>query len=46
VSTEGVFNAGVYQGGWYDFTVTVDSDATWSRRFTGHLESGAASVSG
>jgi phospholipase C len=26
--------------------VTVDSDATWSRRFTGHLETGAASVSG
>ncbi|MFI6542289.1 phosphocholine-specific phospholipase C [Streptomyces prunicolor] len=45
-STEDFFNAVAYQGGWYDFTVTVDSDATWSRRFTGHLESGAASVSG
>jgi len=45
-STEDAFNAVAYQGGWYDFTVTVDSDATWSRRFTGHLESGAASVSG
>ncbi|MEV6510057.1 phosphocholine-specific phospholipase C [Streptomyces sp. NPDC051642] len=45
-STEDFFNAVAYQGGWYDFTVTVDSDATWSRRFTGHLESGTASVSG
>ncbi|WP_236053844.1 phospholipase domain-containing protein [Streptomyces musisoli] len=34
------------ENGWYDFTVTVDSGGTWSRRFTGHLETGAASVSG
>ncbi|PBC79691.1 phospholipase C [Streptomyces sp. TLI_235] len=40
------FNAVAYNNGWYDFTVTVDSDPTWSQRFTGHLESGAASVSG
>ncbi|MEU8934996.1 phosphocholine-specific phospholipase C [Streptomyces sp. NPDC048409] len=45
-SAEDYFNAVAYQNGWYDFTVTVDSDATWSRRFTGHLETGAASVSG
>ncbi|MGY5014423.1 phosphocholine-specific phospholipase C [Streptomyces sp. 900105755] len=45
-ATEDYFNAVAYQSGWYDFTVTVDSDATWSRRFTGHLETGAASVSG
>ncbi|MFI6124590.1 phospholipase domain-containing protein [Streptomyces sp. NPDC051064] len=45
-STEDFFNAVALQNGWYDFTVTVDSDATWSRRFTGHLETGAASVSG
>ncbi|WP_225825396.1 phosphocholine-specific phospholipase C [Streptomyces naphthomycinicus] len=45
-STEDFFNAVAYQNGWYDFTVTVDSDATWSRRFTGHLETGAAGVSG
>ncbi|MBX7554749.1 phosphocholine-specific phospholipase C [Streptomyces sp. NPDC004232] len=45
-STEDFFNAVAYQNGWYDFTVTVDSDATWSRRLTGHLETGAASVSG
>jgi phospholipase C len=35
-----------YQDGWYDFTITVDSDASWSRRFTGHIETGTASVSG
>ncbi|WP_405013203.1 phosphocholine-specific phospholipase C [Kitasatospora sp. NBC_01539] len=40
------FNAVAYTDGWYDFTVTVDSDPTWSQRFTGHLETGAASVSG
>ncbi|MCU7824649.1 phosphocholine-specific phospholipase C [Kitasatospora sp. DSM 101779] len=40
------FNAVAYNNGWYDFTVTVDSDPTWSQRFTGHLETGAASVSG
>jgi phospholipase C len=45
-SVEDYFNAVAHQGGWYDFTVTVDSDATWSRRFTGHLETGSASVSG
>ncbi|MGW2744064.1 phospholipase domain-containing protein [Streptomyces sp. NPDC001450] len=46
VSAEDYFNAVAYQNGWYDITVTVDSDATWSRRFTGHLETGAASVRG
>ncbi|ARP73701.1 phospholipase C, phosphocholine-specific [Streptomyces pluripotens] len=45
-STEDFFNAVAYTHGWYDFTVTVDSDASWSRRFTGHLETGTASVSG
>ncbi|MEV7388120.1 phosphocholine-specific phospholipase C [Streptomyces sp. NPDC091215] len=45
-ATEDYFNAVAYQSGWYDFTVTVDSDATWSRRFTGHLETASASVSG
>ncbi len=40
------FNAVAYTGGWYDFTVTVDLDASWSRRFTGHLETPAASVTG
>ncbi|MFE6738710.1 phosphocholine-specific phospholipase C [Streptomyces tubercidicus] len=32
--------------GWYDFTVTVDSDTSWSQRFTGHLETGSPSVTG
>ncbi|MEV6205931.1 phosphocholine-specific phospholipase C [Kitasatospora sp. NPDC051914] len=45
-SASDFFNAVAYNGGWYDFTVTVDSDPTWSQRFTGHLETGAASVSG
>ncbi|MBY8881994.1 phosphocholine-specific phospholipase C [Actinacidiphila acidipaludis] len=40
------FNAVAYCDGWYDFTVTADSDPTWSQRFTGHLETGQASVSG
>jgi phospholipase C len=40
------FNAVVYDNGWYDFTVTVSSDSSWSRRVTGHIETGAASVSG
>ncbi|GGJ30310.1 phospholipase domain-containing protein [Streptomyces brasiliensis] len=30
--TEDHFNAVAYQNGWYDFPITVDSDATWSRR--------------
>jgi phospholipase C len=34
-----------YADGWYDFQVTSDADASWSRRFTGHLETGLPSVS-
>ncbi|MFD9126761.1 phosphocholine-specific phospholipase C [Kitasatospora sp. NPDC059571] len=45
-TTSDYFNAVAYTNGWYDFTVTVDSDATWSQRFTGHLETGAPSISG
>ncbi|MEE4544909.1 phospholipase C, phosphocholine-specific [Streptomyces sp. V4-01] len=45
-STSDYFNAVAYSGGWYDFTVTASSDGTWSQRFTGHLETGRASVSG
>jgi phospholipase C len=33
-------------GGWYDVTVTVSSDSTWSQRFTGHLENGQSSITG
>ncbi len=40
------FNAVAYQHGWYDFTVTVDVDGTFARRFTGHIETGADSVTG
>ncbi len=32
--------------GWYDVTVTVDTDASWSQRFTGHLENGQPSITG
>jgi len=32
--------------GWYDLTITVSNDASWSQRLTGHLETGRASVSG
>ncbi|MFF1902464.1 phosphocholine-specific phospholipase C [Kitasatospora sp. NPDC058218] len=45
-SVSDFFNAVAYTNGWYDFTVTVDADGSWSQRFTGHLETGAASVSG
>jgi phospholipase C len=32
--------------GWYDVTVTVSSDSSWSQRFTGHLENGQPSITG
>jgi phospholipase C len=35
-----------HASGWYDFSITANLDASWSRRFTGHLETGAPSVSG
>lgn len=40
------FDAVAYTSGWYDFTVTVSADSAWSRRFSGHIETGAASVTG
>ncbi|MFC5646041.1 phosphocholine-specific phospholipase C [Kitasatospora cinereorecta] len=45
-SASDYFNQVAYANGWYDFTVTLSSDASWSQRFTGHLENGSASVSG
>ena len=45
-SVSDFFNAVAGQNGWYDFTVTVSSDSTWSQRFSGHLETGAASITG
>ncbi|MEO6600899.1 MAG: phospholipase domain-containing protein, partial [Polyangiaceae bacterium] len=32
--------------GWYDLTVTLSTDSSWSQRLTGHLETGRASISG
>jgi phospholipase C len=32
--------------GWYDLSVTMSGDSTWSRRYIGHLEDGNASVTG
>ncbi|MEL5955041.1 phospholipase C, phosphocholine-specific [Streptomyces sp. CLV115] len=45
-SKEDYFNAVALTRGWYDFTVKISGDASWSRRYTGHIETGAASVSG
>ena len=45
-SASDYFNAVAISGGWYDFTVTASTDATWRQRFTGHLETGQASISG
>jgi len=32
--------------GWYDLSVTISGDGSWSRRYVGHLEDGQASVTG
>ncbi|HWG00790.1 MAG TPA: phospholipase C, phosphocholine-specific [Trebonia sp.] len=32
--------------GWYDVTITIDGDSSWSQRFTGHLENGEPSITG
>jgi phospholipase C len=45
-SREQDVTASVAADGWYDFTVTVSTDPAWSRRFAGHLETGAVSVTG
>ncbi|KJY34253.1 phospholipase, partial [Streptomyces sp. NRRL S-444] len=45
-SREDYFNAVAYNDGWYDFTILADNDGTWSRRYTGHIETGAPSISG
>ncbi|MBR7826900.1 phospholipase C, phosphocholine-specific [Actinospica sp. MGRD01-02] len=45
-SVSDYWNQVAYCNGWYDFTITVSSDSSWSRRFTGHIETGAASVTG
>ncbi|MFI1399970.1 phosphocholine-specific phospholipase C [Streptomyces sp. NPDC020681] len=45
-SAEDFFNNVAICNGWYDFTITVNTDAGWSQRFIGHIETGAASISG
>lgn len=45
-SVSDYFNQVAYCDGWYDFTITVSGDTAWSRRFTGHIETGAPSVTG
>jgi phospholipase C len=32
--------------GWYDVSVTISGDASWSRRYVGHLEDGSNSITG
>jgi phospholipase C len=32
--------------GWYDFTITLNDDTSWIRRYTGHLENGGVSITG
>ena len=41
-----VLDACEHSDGWYDLTITVSNDSSWSQRLTGHLETGRASVSG
>jgi phospholipase C len=33
-------------GGWYDLSVTISGDSSWSRRYVGHLENGQPSITG
>ncbi|MCW2493058.1 MAG: putative phospholipase precursor [Frankiales bacterium] len=32
--------------GWYDLSVTISGDNSWSRQYTGHLEDGTNSITG
>lgn len=40
------WNVQLYTNGWYDFTATVNIDSSFSRRFLGHIEMNAASLTG
>jgi phospholipase C len=40
------WNVQLYTAGWYDFTVTASTDASFSRVIAGHLELGSASITG
>jgi len=42
----GDITAACTASGWYDFTITVSADPSWSQRFTGHLENGLTSITG
>jgi phospholipase C len=45
-ASSGDITATFAASGWYDFTITVSADSSWSQRFTGHLENGLTSVTG
>ncbi|MGW3243997.1 phospholipase domain-containing protein [Streptomyces sp. NPDC001070] len=45
-SVDDWFDAVACSAGWYDFTVTIGSHASWARCVTGHIETGAPSVTG
>jgi len=32
--------------GWYDVSVHIDTDESWSRRYVGHLETASPSITG
>ena len=32
--------------GWYDLSVSISGDDSWSRRYAGHLEDGTSSITG
>ena len=38
-------HASAVLGAWYDFTVTLDGDDSYARRFAGRIETGQPSVS-
>ncbi|WP_394843297.1 phospholipase C, phosphocholine-specific [Pendulispora brunnea] len=40
------WRTGTYGDGWYDLTVTISSDPSFSQRLVGHIETGSPSVSG
>lgn len=44
-SDDDYFNIGGGQGDWYDFTATADTTDGFLRRFAGHMETGAPSIS-
>ncbi|MFI1919160.1 phosphocholine-specific phospholipase C [Nocardia sp. NPDC020380] len=45
-TTTDTWNALRYGNGWYDLSLTVDTDPAYTRDFRGHIEDGHASVTG